>query len=115
MNAYLQPPTHPNTVPLAPGMMPTPPGGSYSLIPGAEPFLYKAGEVGCLLVHGYTSSPFEMRALARYLADRGITAGASLLAGHGTAPEDLATRTWQDWYVSVNTALDDMLAHCKRV
>lgn len=82
---------------------------------GAEPFLYKTGEVGCLMLHGYTSSPFEMRGLGRYLADRGITAGAPLLAGHGTAPEDLASTTWHDWYASVNEALDDMLAHCKRV
>jgi carboxylesterase len=84
-------------------------------LPGAEPFLYKSGEVGCLLLHGYTSSPFEMRGLGRYLADRGITAGAPLLAGHGTVPEDLTGKTWRDWYASANAALDDMLAQCKRV
>src|SRR5262245_33276185 len=84
-------------------------------MPGAEPFLYEAGEVGCLLVHGFTSSAYEMRDLARFLADRGITAGAPLLAGHGTAPEDLQGKTWQDWYGSVSRALDVMLAKYKRV
>ncbi len=89
--------------------------GAYPLMPGAEPFLYEAGPVGCLMLHGFTSTPYEMRGLGRYLADRGITAGAALLAGHGTAPEDLANTTWQDWYASVNDALDAMLARCERV
>jgi carboxylesterase len=84
-------------------------------MPGAEPFIYEAGEVGCLFVHGFTSSAHEMREAARYLADRGITAGACLLAGHGTAPEDLQGTTWLDWYASVSDALDIMLERCKRV
>lgn len=92
-----------------------PPVGKYPVMEGAEPFLYEAGDVGVLLVHGFTSSPLEMRELARYLADRGITAGAILLAGHGTAPEDLAGKTWHDWCASVSAGLDAMLARCKRV
>ena len=91
------------------------PGAAYPLIAGAEPFFYKAGTVGCLLLHGYTSAQSEMRLLAFYLAERGITVGAPLLPGHGTAPEDLQGKTWQDWYVAVNRALDEMLAHCSRV
>jgi len=91
------------------------PEAAHPVMPGAEPFLYEAGEVGCLLVHGFTSSAYEMRDLARFLADRGITAGAPLLAGHGTAPEDLQGKTWQDWYGSVSRALDVMLAKCSRV
>ncbi|MEO8286877.1 MAG: alpha/beta fold hydrolase [Chloroflexota bacterium] len=91
------------------------PESNYPLLPGAEPFIYEAGPVGCLLVHGFTSSAHEMRDLARFLADRGITAGAPLLAGHGTAPEDLQGKTWQDWYGSVDRALDVMLARCSRV
>jgi carboxylesterase len=89
--------------------------GAYPLMPGAEPFLYQAGPVGCLMLHGFTSTPYEMRGLGRHLADQGITAGAALLAGHGTAPEDLANTTWHDWYASVNDALDAMLARCERV
>ena len=66
------------------------------IMPGAEPFLYEAGETGCLLVHGFTSSPSEMRGLGRYLADRGITANAGLLPGHGTSPADLQGVTWPE-------------------
>jgi carboxylesterase len=89
--------------------------GEHPLMPGAEPFLYEAGPVGCLLVHGFTSTPYEMRALGHYLVERGITAGAQLLAGHGTSPEDLQHKTWHDWYASVSDALDVMLARCERV
>src|SRR5687768_16151489 len=70
--------------------------GVRPIMPGAEPFIYRAGEVGCLMVHGFTSSPFEMRGLGRHLAERGITAAAPLLAGHGTSPEDLDGKTWHD-------------------
>ena len=82
---------------------------------GAEPFFYRAGDVGCLLVHGFTSSPFEMQGLGRYLADRGVTASSPLLAGHGTSPHDLHHTTWRDWYASVSNALDEMLAQCENV
>ena len=85
------------------------------IMPGAEPFLYEAGEIGCLLVHGFTSTPFEMRGLGRYLADRGLTASACLLPGHGTAPADLQNVTWRDWYAEVDAQLDAMLISCKRV
>ncbi len=87
----------------------------HPIMPGAEPFLYEAGDTACLLVHGFTASPFEMRGIARYLANRGVSAGALLLAGHGTAPEDLQGKTWRDWYASVNSALDAMLARYRRV
>jgi carboxylesterase len=91
------------------------PEGKHPLLPGAEPFIYEAGPVGCLLVHGYTATPFEMREFARFLADGGITAGAPLLAGHGTSHEDLRGKTWRDWYASVSNALDVMRARCSKV
>jgi len=91
------------------------PAAGHPVIVGAEPFLYEAGPVGCLLIHGFTSSAFEMREFGRFLAGRGITAGAPLLAGHGTAPEDLQGKGWREWYSSVSRAIDVMLARCSRV
>lgn len=91
------------------------PEAAHPLMRGAEPFLYEAGPVGCLLIHGFTSTAYEMRELARFLAERGITAGAPLLAGHGTAPEDLQGKTWQEWYTSVSRALDVMQSKCSRI
>jgi carboxylesterase len=54
-----------------------------------------------LLVHGFTATPWEMRPLADFLAEAGIASLAVRLSGHGTSPEDLASRTWEDWRQSV--------------
>ncbi len=69
-----------------------------------RPFLmipprYKAGIV---LVHGYMAAPEEVRAFARYLYDQGYLVYGVRLRGHGTSPEDLALRSWQEWYESLN-------------
>lgn len=57
---------------------------------------------GVVLAHGYMAAPLEVRALAEHLYRRGFAVYAVRLRGHGTAPEDLARREWQDWYDSVN-------------
>lgn len=68
------------------------------------PFLLGPAEadIAVLLVHGFTATPWEMRLLAEYLADRGLCALAVRLPGHGTTPEDLRPRTWQEWLEAVN-------------
>lgn len=50
-----------------------------------------------LLVHGFTATPWEMRLLAEFLAEAGIASLAVCLPGHGTSPEDLAGRRWEEW------------------
>jgi esterase/lipase len=58
-------------------------------------------KAGILLVHGYLSAPEEVKPLAEYLYHQGYTVFAPRLRGHGTSPEDLAHRTWEDWLQSV--------------
>ncbi len=73
----------------------------YKLIPTAEPFFIPGGPVGCLLVHGFTGTPKEMRWLGEYLAGRGHSVLGVRLAGHATRPEDMLRTHWQDWLASV--------------
>jgi len=69
---------------------------------GAEPFFWepeknKKIDIGILLIHGWTSSPYELRKLGQYLLDKGIVVSAPLLPGHGTVPEDMYAVEWKDW------------------
>jgi carboxylesterase len=56
-----------------------------------------------------------MRGLARYLEARGIATSIPTLPGHGTSPEDLQGKTWQDWYEAVSAELDNLRAHYGKV
>lgn len=74
------------------------------LLPGAEPFSLPGGPVGCLLIHGFTSTPYDVRACGEYLARHGIAAEGVLLAGHGTTPQDLARTRLPEWLNSIRDA-----------
>ncbi len=75
--------------------------------PIAEGFA-RAGSrpLGCLLVHGFTATPDEMRPLGEALAARGFPVRAVRLAGHGTEVADLAGTRWTDWFASVTEGAD---------
>ena len=75
------------------------------IVPGAEPFFLPAGRTGCLLIHGFTSMPEEMRWLGDDLNRRGFTVLGIRLAGHGTHPQDMVRTRWTDWLVSVEEGL----------
>ncbi len=68
---------------------------------GMPGFTFVGPKLGVLLVHGYLTSPEQMRPLLEHLTHGGITAYNVRLAGHGTSPLDLTSRSWRDWYYSV--------------
>jgi carboxylesterase len=71
------------------------------IIPTAEPFFFPGNRTGCLLVHGFTGAPKEMRWMGEYLADKGFSVLGVRLAGHATHPEDMIRSNWTDWIASV--------------
>lgn len=75
-------------------------------------FSLSAGSVGCLLIHGFTGSPAELRPMGEHLHQRGLTVSAPLLPGHGTSPGELARAKWQDWHRCVETALEALQRRC---
>ncbi|MBI4788740.1 MAG: alpha/beta fold hydrolase [Chloroflexi bacterium] len=81
-------------------------------LPAAEPFFYPGNRVGCLLIHGFTGTPYEMRELGERLAARGHTVMGPALAGHATCLADLEPTRWHDWYASVTTAYDELRELC---
>ncbi len=71
------------------------------IIPTAEPFLMPGSRTGCLLIHGYTGAPKEMRWMGEYLAEQGYSVLGVRLAGHATRIEDMRRSRWTDWVASV--------------
>ena len=74
------------------------------IIPTAEPFFLpghgRNAGIGCLVTHGFTSSPKVVRYLGERLNGLGYTVLGERLAGHATRPQDLIRSRWQDWLLS---------------
>jgi carboxylesterase len=85
------------------------------VMPGAEPFFYQGNDVGCLLMHGFTSTPQEMRRLGQFLHGCGLTVRGILVAGHGTQVQDLNATTWRDWYDSAYAGWRMLHESCAQV
>src|SRR5688572_24572517 len=84
-------------------------------MPGAEPFEYPGrSDVGVLLVHGFTGSPFEMQPVGRALAASGIGSIGVLLRGHGTHPDDMIGYRYTDWIADAEAGLDRLLERHER-
>lgn len=73
------------------------------IIPTAEPFLFlgDAAKPACLLIHGFTGTPKEMRSLGEYLNGNGHTCLGVRLTGHATTPGDMIRSRHVDWIASV--------------
>ncbi|NJC98131.1 MAG: hypothetical protein C3F07_13745 [Anaerolineales bacterium] len=73
------------------------------IIATAEPFLLLGdrSKPACLLIHGFTGTPKEMRWMGEYLNQPGFTCLGVRLAGHATRPEDMVRSHYTDWIASV--------------
>ncbi len=83
---------------------------------GAEPF-YLPGDNGAavLLIHGFSSSPREMRELGGRLNEAGFTVSGIRLKGHGTKPGKLREARWEDWYAQTEGEYLKLRARHRRV
>jgi len=74
------------------------------IIPTAEPFFFpgKSGKPGCLLTHGFTGAPKEMRWMGERLnREFGLTCLGIRLTGHATHPDDMIRTRYTDWIASI--------------
>src|ERR1041384_3197681 len=73
------------------------------IIPTAEPFFFLGdrSKPACLLIHGFTGTPKEMRWMGEYLQQQGYTCLGVRLAGHATDSKDMIRSHWTDWVASV--------------
>lgn len=85
------------------------------IVPDCGPSLLPGGKTGCLLVHGFTAMPAEMKSLASHLHQQGFTVLTIRLAGHATHPSDLQRTLWTDWLVSIEEGLCLLHGLCSQV
>lgn len=85
------------------------------LLPDAEPFYHDAGDVGVLLVHGFTGSPRSMKEWGHYLADAGYTVSVPRLPGHGTSWQEMNKTRWEDWFGEAERELRNLVGRCSSV
>ncbi len=79
------------------------------------PFHWRGGDTTCLLIHGFTATPQEMRFLGERLHAAGHTVYGARVAGHATSVEDLERASWRDWYASVREPLAEVHRQSKHV
>lgn len=84
-------------------------------ISGAESFSHDGGDIGVLVIHGFTGSPVSMRPWADHLAASGYTVRLPLLPGHGTTWKDMSLTRWTDWYATVERSLIELTKTCRHV
>jgi carboxylesterase len=85
------------------------------VIRGAESFALGEGRDGVLFLHGWTSTPRELRFLAGKIAAAGYRCEGLLLKGHGTRLEDLAATRYGDYREQSEAAFASLAGRCRRV
>lgn len=70
---------------------------------------------GVLLIHGWTSTPYEVRRLGAFLNEAGYTVYGPQLKGHGTVPKDLENVKWEEWLEDVRAGYQKLKNECSKV
>jgi len=82
---------------------------------GAEPFFFPGGRTGCLLTHGFTASPQEVRDLGTHLAAEGYTVLGLRIFSHGTQHQDMNRARPVDWLASIEDGYHLLVNQCDRI
>lgn len=81
-----------------------------------KPFYFKGrNNKAVLLLHGWSTTPYEIRRLGMFLNEKGYTAYGPMLSGHGTEPSDLENVIYQDWINDAQEALDELKKSHRKV
>lgn len=84
-------------------------------VPEAQPFFFRGGEHGVLLIHGFTGSAGHMRLLGEHLRDAGFTVCGINLPGHAQSVEAMDKTGWTDWLEAAKQALVELRKECRYV
>lgn len=87
------------------------------LIKGAKEFTLNGSKETCwYLIHGYTSTPDEMKELANKINSFfNETVVVTRLQGHGEVPSRILNLSLEDWYSQVSLEVDHLSSLCDKV
>jgi carboxylesterase len=81
-----------------------------------QPFYFPGiNKKAVLLIHGWTSTSYELRRLGRYLNENGYSVSCPMLRGHGTVPKDLENVKWSDWITDIKKSYAELKATHEKV
>ncbi len=78
-------------------------------------YFYKGNKIGCLLIHGFTSTPAELRELGENLMKEGYSVLGIQLKGHGTTVEDMERSNHTDWLDSSVDGYNRLKQNCDKI
>jgi carboxylesterase len=67
-------------------------------------FINNNSRIGVLILHGFSSTPEQLKEAVDFASKNGFNVSVPLIAGHGTRPEDLMETTASDWKKSAEDA-----------
>ena len=73
------------------------------------------GVKGVYIIHGFSSSTYEVRRLAEFLGNNGYHTIAKNLPGHGTTVEECNRMKYRDWIDHVMTDLAVLASQSDRI
>ena len=71
--------------------------------------------LGVYLIHGFSSTTYEVKKLADYLAEQGYKVKADNLPGHGTTLSDCNSTKYTEWLSFVEQGIAEMYSACDKV
>lgn len=80
-----------------------------------DEYFFKGNDIGCLLIHGFTSTPAELKELGEKLIAQGFSVLGVKLKGHGTTLEDFEKSKYTHWIDSVEKAYNKLKDFCSKI
>ena len=78
-------------------------------------FNHENRQLGIYLIHGFSSTTYEMNKLMIYLSKLGYQVRADNLPGHATTVDDCNNTTYEEWISFVERKVAEMYTSCKKV